>query len=110
MGDPLSTRHVGGGELSRDLRYHNSLHVLNPLQVLSKWSASGASYGFVIIPLVTVIVAAILSYVAHHDQLPHWGGAGAWRRFVGELVPAGKKAAVTEACKDCSGQVISCRI
>lgn len=31
------------------------------LRVLNRWTASGASYGFVIIPLVTVVIAAVLT-------------------------------------------------
>jgi drug/metabolite transporter (DMT)-like permease len=31
------------------------------LQVLNNWTASGTSYGFVIIPLVTVVIAAVLT-------------------------------------------------
>lgn len=77
------------------------------LQVLNGWNASGASYGFVVIPLVTAIVAALLS----HEPITVSFVAGAALVlagvFVGALMPTKKKSDVAEACKDCSGQVVS---
>jgi drug/metabolite transporter (DMT)-like permease len=77
------------------------------LQVLNKWSASGTSYAFVVIPLVTVVVAAILS----HEPITLSFLLGAVLVlagvFVGALMPARKKADIVEECKDCSGQVVS---
>jgi drug/metabolite transporter (DMT)-like permease len=77
------------------------------LQVLNKWNASGASYGFVIIPLVTALVAAVLS----HEPITLSFIAGAILVlagvFVGALMPAKRNTEVGELCKDCPGQVVS---
>lgn len=85
----------------------NILAFMFYLQVLSKWSASGASYGFVIIPLVTMIVAAVLSHEPITTNFLIGAALVLAGVFVGALAPAGKNAAVTEECKDCSGQVVS---
>jgi drug/metabolite transporter (DMT)-like permease len=77
------------------------------LQVLNKWSASGTSYGFVIIPLVTVIFASILT----REQITLNFLIGAVLVVigvsVGALLTGGKNAAEVELCKDCAGQVVS---
>jgi drug/metabolite transporter (DMT)-like permease len=76
------------------------------IQVLNKWSASGTSYGFVLIPLVTVIIAALLT----HEQISVNFLIGAalvlTGVFVGALLPSKKNAVVVEECKDSAGQVI----
>jgi drug/metabolite transporter (DMT)-like permease len=77
------------------------------LQVLNKWSASGASYGFVIIPLVTVVVAAVLSNEPITANFLIGAVLVLGGVFVGALLPARKKPEVVEECKDCSGQVVS---
>ncbi|HSM70083.1 MAG TPA: DMT family transporter [Anaerolineales bacterium] len=77
------------------------------LQVLNKWSASGTSYGFVIIPLVTVIIASILT----REQITLSFLIGAVLVLigvsVGALLPGRKNEAEIELCKDCAGQVVS---
>lgn len=77
------------------------------LQVLNNWSASGTSYGFVLIPLVTVIVAAVLA----NEQITVNFLIGAVLVLVGVLVgallPGKKKTVGFEACRDSAGQVIS---
>jgi drug/metabolite transporter (DMT)-like permease len=77
------------------------------LQVLSKWSASGASYGFVIIPLVTVIVAGLLTHEPITANFLIGAGLVLAGEFVGALAPSRTKPDLVEACKDCSGQVVS---
>ena len=76
------------------------------IQVLNSWSASGTSYGFVIIPLVTVIIAALLA----NEQITLNFILGSALVLVGVLVGAllsGKKnVAEVEECKDTAGQVI----
>jgi drug/metabolite transporter (DMT)-like permease len=76
------------------------------LQVLNNWSASGTSYGFVLIPLVTVIVAAVLA----NEQITINFLIGSVLVLVGVLVgallPGRQKPAVFESCRDSSGQVI----
>ena len=76
------------------------------LFVLTNWTASGASYGFVLVPLVTIVVASI---VAGEVITPYFllgavfvlaGG------FVGALLPSRKHEVGVEECKDRSGQVL----
>lgn len=74
--------------------------------VLGNWTASGTSYGFVIVPLVTIVIA---SSIAGETITPNFlmGAvlvlAGV---FVGALLPSRSKPAETEECKDRSGQVL----
>jgi drug/metabolite transporter (DMT)-like permease len=74
--------------------------------VLSKWSASGTSYGFVMTPLVTVVAASTL---AGEDITSNFmlGAilvlAGV---LVGALLPSRTRSEVVEECKDRSGQVL----
>lgn len=77
------------------------------LQVLNNWSASGTSYGFVIIPLVTVIVASIIA----DEQITVNFLIGAVLVLagvlVGALLPVKKKTVGFETCRDAAGQVVS---
>lgn len=74
--------------------------------VLGRWSASGTSYGFVLLPLVTMVVASTLT-----GEVITWNFlagavlvlAGA---LVGALMPSKAKRAAIEVCKDLSGQVL----
>jgi drug/metabolite transporter (DMT)-like permease len=76
------------------------------LQALAKWTASGTSYGFVVIPLVTVIVAAVLT----DEQITAAFLVGAVLVIagvlVGALLPSKDKTEGVEECKDRSGQVL----
>jgi drug/metabolite transporter (DMT)-like permease len=74
--------------------------------VLGKWTASGTSYGFVIVPLVTIVVAATLA--GETITLNFLLGAvfvlaGV---FVGALLPSKTKSAELDECKDRAGQVL----
>jgi drug/metabolite transporter (DMT)-like permease len=74
--------------------------------VLGKWTASSTSYGFVVIPLVTMVVAAtIYGEVITLNFL--FGAvlvlAGV---FVGALLPSKEKSKAVEECKDRAGQVL----
>jgi hypothetical protein len=74
--------------------------------VLGKWTASGTSYGFVIVPLVTIVVAATIA--GETITLNFLLGAvfvlaGV---FVGALLPSKAKPVEIEECKDRSGQVL----
>jgi drug/metabolite transporter (DMT)-like permease len=74
--------------------------------VLSKWSASGTSYGFVLIPLVTVVVASTL---AGEEITPNFlfGAALVLAGvLVGALLPSKTKPGPVEECKLRSGQVL----
>lgn len=74
--------------------------------VLVKWTASGTSYGFVLLPLVTMVVAA--SVTREEITLNFLLGAilvlaGV---FVGALLPSKAKPTAVEECKDRAGQVL----
>jgi len=77
------------------------------LQVLNNWSASGASYGFVIIPLITVLVAAVLT----GEQITVNFMIGAVLVLIGVLIGAllrdSRKVAQVDESKESAGQVVS---
>jgi drug/metabolite transporter (DMT)-like permease len=74
--------------------------------VLSRWSASGTSYGFVLLPLVTIVIASSLA----GEQITANFLVGAALVLVGvltgALLPSGAKPAAVEECKSRSGQVL----
>ena len=74
--------------------------------VLGKWSASGTSYGFVMIPLVTIVAASAL--VGEEITSNFLIGAGLVQAgvIVGALLPSKTKPVVVEECKSRSGQVL----
>jgi len=74
--------------------------------VLSKWSASGTSYGFVLVPLITIVLAATLA--GEQISLNFLAGVGLVLLgvLIGALLPTAKKTAAVEECKDRSGQVL----
>jgi drug/metabolite transporter (DMT)-like permease len=74
--------------------------------VLGKWSASGTSYGFVIIPLITMVVAATLT--GEEITINFIIGAVLVLSgvFVGALLPSRNKSSELEECKDRAGQVL----
>lgn len=76
------------------------------MYVLNKWTASGTSYGFVVVPLVTMVVAAILL----GEKITLSFGIGAVLVlagvYVGALLPSKQKPAEIEECKDRAGQVL----
>jgi drug/metabolite transporter (DMT)-like permease len=77
------------------------------LQVLNKWSASGTSYGFVVIPLVTVIIATFITMEQITFNFLIGASLVLIGVIVGALLPGKKNTAVVEECKDCAGQVVS---
>jgi drug/metabolite transporter (DMT)-like permease len=74
--------------------------------VLGKWSASGTSYGFVMIPLVTIVLASSLA--GEEITVNFLIGAGLVLAgvVIGALLPSRTKPVVVEGCKDRSGQVL----
>ncbi len=74
--------------------------------VLGKWTASGTSYGFVIVPLVTMVVAALIA--SEEITLSFLLGAVLVLAgvFVGALLPSAKVPNEIEECKDRAGQVL----
>jgi drug/metabolite transporter (DMT)-like permease len=74
--------------------------------VLSRWTASGTSYGFVLVPLVTIVVASTLA--GEEITLNFLIGAAFVLAgvIIGALLPSKTKPAIVEECKDRSGQVL----
>jgi drug/metabolite transporter (DMT)-like permease len=70
--------------------------------VLGKRSASGTSYGFVLVPLVTIVVASTLA----GEEISSNFLFGAALVLVGALLPSKTKPAAVEECKDRSGQML----
>jgi drug/metabolite transporter (DMT)-like permease len=76
------------------------------VQVLNNWTASGTSYGFVIIPFVTVIVAAVLTNEQISSNFLIGGALVLIGVLVGALLPSKEKPAEVDECKDRAGQVL----
>ena len=76
------------------------------MYVLNKWTASGTSYGFVIVPLMTVVIAAVL--IGEKITLSFGIGAVLVLAgvYVGALHPSKQKSAEIEECKERAGQVL----
>ena len=82
------------------------LNFLLYMFVLGKWSASGASYGFVLMPLVTIVVASTLAGEEITSNFLLGAGLVLAGVLVGALLPSATKPAIVEDCKDRSGQVL----
>lgn len=74
--------------------------------VLGKWSASGTSYGFVLVPLVTIVVASTLAGEENSSDVLVGAGLVLAGVLVGALLPSRTKPAAVEECKDRSGHVL----
>jgi drug/metabolite transporter (DMT)-like permease len=74
--------------------------------VLGKWTASGTSYGFVMLPLVTMVAAAVIT--GENITLNFLLGSALVLAgvFVGALMPSKTAPEEVEECKDRSGQVL----
>jgi drug/metabolite transporter (DMT)-like permease len=74
--------------------------------VLRRWSASGTSYGYVLVPLITIVVASTVA----GEQISWTFLVGAALVLagvlVGVLLPSRVKSAAVAECKDRSGQVL----
>ena len=74
--------------------------------VLGKWSASRTSYGFVLVPLVTIVVASTLAGEEITSNFLAGAGLVLVGVFVGALLPWTTKPAIAEACRARSGQML----
>ncbi len=74
--------------------------------VLSRWTASMTSYGFVLVPLVTIVVAATLAGEMISPNFLFGAGLVLAGVFVGALLPSRSKPEEVEECKNRSGQVL----
>ncbi len=74
--------------------------------VLGNWTASGTSYGFVMIPLVTIVVASTIA--GEVITLNFLIGAAFVLAgvLVGALIPSKTRPAPQEECKERAGQVL----
>jgi drug/metabolite transporter (DMT)-like permease len=74
--------------------------------VLGKWSASGTSYGFVLVPLITIVVASTLAAEVITPNFLIGAALVLAGVLVGALLPSKTKPEPVEECKDRSGQVL----
>lgn len=74
--------------------------------VLGKWTASGTSYGFVLVPLVTMLVAAQIGGEKITFNFIIGAAFVLSGVLVGALLPGKKKVEAQEECKDRSGQAL----
>lgn len=74
--------------------------------MLGKWSASGTSYGFVLIPLITIVVASTLAGEVITSNFLIGAGLVLAGVLVGALLPSKTHPVLIEECKDCSGRVL----
>jgi drug/metabolite transporter (DMT)-like permease len=74
--------------------------------VLGNWTASGTSYGFVLIPLVTIVIASSLAGEEISGNFLIGAGMVLAGVLVGALLPSRKKPEIVEECKRSSGQVL----
>jgi drug/metabolite transporter (DMT)-like permease len=76
------------------------------MYVLGKWSASGTSYGFVLVPLVTIVVASTLAGEVITPNFLVGAVLVLAGVLVGALLPSKAKPVAIEECKSRSGQVL----
>lgn len=76
------------------------------MYVLRNWTASNTSYGFVLIPLVTVVVASTIAGEVVTLNFLLGGVLVISGVLVGALIPEKANPAPVEECKDRSGQVL----
>lgn len=74
--------------------------------VLGNWTASGTSYGFVIVPLVTIVLASTLAGETITLNFLLGSVFVLSGVLVGALLPSKSKAAEIDECKDRAGQVL----
>jgi drug/metabolite transporter (DMT)-like permease len=74
--------------------------------VLSKWTASGTSYGFVIAPLITIVIASTLAEEAVKPSFLLGAGLVLAGVFFGALLPSKAEPAALKECRDGSGQIL----
>ena len=74
--------------------------------ILGNWTASKTSYGFVIVPLVTIVVASTLTGEIITINFLIGAALVLLGVLVGALLPSKTNPAVIEECKDCSGRVL----
>lgn len=74
--------------------------------ILDKWTASGTSYGFVLVPLVTIVVASTLAGETITVNFLIGAALVLAGVLVGALLPSKTKVTAVEECKDRSGQVL----
>jgi drug/metabolite transporter (DMT)-like permease len=74
--------------------------------VLGSWSASNTSYGFVLIPMVTIVVATTLAGEEISGNFLVGALLVLAGVLIGALLPSKTKPVEVEECKDRSGQVL----
>jgi drug/metabolite transporter (DMT)-like permease len=74
--------------------------------ILGEWTASGTSYGFVLVPLITIVVASTLAGETITVNFLIGAALVLAGVLVGALLPTKSKVEAVEECKDRSGQVL----
>jgi drug/metabolite transporter (DMT)-like permease len=74
--------------------------------VLGQWTASGTSYGFVLVPLVTIVVAATIAGEAITAGFLMGGVLVLAGVYVGALMPQKEKQQALWDCQDQAGEVL----
>ena len=74
--------------------------------VLGKWTASGTSYGFVLVPLVTIVVAATVAGESITPAVLVGAVLVLAGVYVGALMPSKVKQEALWECQDQSGEVL----
>jgi drug/metabolite transporter (DMT)-like permease len=77
--------------------------------VLAGWSASGTAYGYVLAPLVTIVVASTLAGESINWNFVVGAALVLAGVFVGVLLPSRAKPAVETECTDGYGRVLTRR-
>ena len=77
------------------------------LFILNKWTASGASYGFVMFPLVTIIAGAALTEESITINLIIGASLVFTGVLFGAILSSKSKIAAVEECKEESGKVLA---
>jgi drug/metabolite transporter (DMT)-like permease len=77
------------------------------LFILNKWTASGASYGFVMFPLVTIFAAEVFTGESITPNLIVGASLVLVGVLFGAILSSKGKGAVVEECKEQSGKVLA---
>lgn len=86
--------------------FASSIAFLLYIYVLRKWSATGTSYGFVLVPLITIVVASTLAGEEITWNFLFGAALVLAGALIGALLPLKARSTPEEECLDSSGQVL----
>ena len=102
----MANPYAGGGGSRRTAVFVTIIAFLLYMFVLEKWTASGASYGFVLVPLVTIVVAATVAGEAITAGFLAGAALVLAGVYVGALMPTKTKQEELRKCQDQSVGVL----